>query len=107
MVNPKQVAACAMAFTMAMSAVFASGCAKKPKGSNEVISADSVWYNMEKHELILDYDPADYDYIYSKTLGKVGDYAGLEVNMRPPGGISSCMTITLPYLSMISSWEWT
>ena len=78
MVNPKKVAACAMAFAMTMSAVFASGCAKKPKGSNEVISADSVWYNMEKHELILDYDPADYDYIYSKTLGKVGDYYAVE-----------------------------
>ena len=78
MVNHKKVVACAMAFTMAMSAVFASGCAKKPKGSNEVISADSVWYNMEKHELILDYDPADYDYIYSKTLGKVGDYYAVE-----------------------------
>ena len=78
MVNPKKVAACAMAFAMTMSAVFASGCAKKPKGSNEVISADSVWYNMEKHELILDYDPADYDYIYSNTLGKVGDYYAVE-----------------------------
>ena len=90
MVNPKKVAACAMAFTMAMSAVFASGCAKNPKGSNEVISADSVWYNMEKHELILDYDPADYDYIYSNTLGKVGDYYAVETtgNLVMPSDIN-------------------
>jgi ABC-type glycerol-3-phosphate transport system substrate-binding protein len=90
MVNPKKVAACAMAFTMAMSAVFASGCAKKPKGSNEVISADSVWYNMEKHELILDYDPEDYDYIYSNTLGKVGDYYAVETtgNLVMPSDIN-------------------
>ena len=90
MVNPKKVAACAMAFTMAMSAVFASGCAKKHKGSNEVISADSVWYNMEKHELILDYDPEDYDYIYSNTLGKVGDYFAVETtgNLVMPSDIN-------------------
>ena len=78
MVKPKKVAACAMACTMAMSAVFASGCAKKPKGSNEVVSADSTWYNMEKHELTLDYDSTDFDYIYSNTLGKVGDYYAVE-----------------------------
>ena len=90
MVDPKKVAACAMAFAMTMSAVFASGCAKKPKGSNEVISADSVWYNMEKHELILDYDPADYDYIYSNTLGKVGDYYAVETtgNLVMPSDIN-------------------
>ena len=80
MVKPKKVAACAMACTMAMSAVFASGCGKKPKGSNEVISADSVWYNMEKHELTLDYDPTDYDYIYTDMMGKVGDYYAAETS---------------------------
>ncbi|MCR5527880.1 MAG: extracellular solute-binding protein [Saccharofermentans sp.] len=99
MVNLKKVAACAMAFTMAMSAVYASGCAKKPKGSNEVISADSVWYNMEKHELILDYDPADYDYIYSKTLGKVGDYYAVETtgNLVMPSDINWADTNYMDY----------
>ena len=99
MVNPKKVAACAMAFAMTMSAVFASGCAKNPKGSNEVISADSVWYNMEKHELILDYDPADYDYIYSNTLGKVGDYYAVETtgNLVMPSDINWADTNYMDY----------
>ena len=99
MVNPKKVAACAMAFAMTMSAVFVSGCAKNPKGSNEVISADSVWYNMEKHELILDYDPADYDYIYSNTLGKVGDYYAVETtgNLVMPSDINWADTNYMDY----------
>jgi hypothetical protein len=79
MVRPKKVAACAMAFTMAMSAVLASGCGKKPQGANEKVSADSVWYNLEKHELSLDYDVSEFDYIYSNVLGKTGDYYAVEV----------------------------
>ena len=80
MVNPKKVAACTMAFTMAMSAVFAGGCSKKNKGANETVSADDEWYNISKMELASDYDPSEFDYLSNESLGKVGDYFLVETN---------------------------
>lgn len=80
MLKTKKAAACAMAFTMAFSAVAATGCAKKPKAKEgEIVSADSTWYTMTKSELNLDYDYSEYEYLGSRTLGKVGDYFLIEV----------------------------
>ena len=78
MVKPKKVAACAMAFTVAMSAVLASGCGQKPKGKGEVIDADSPWYNMAKHTLDLGYDSSEYEYLQSSAVGKIGDLYAIE-----------------------------
>ena len=76
--NPKKFIACTLALTMSVCSLGIVGCGKNPERSNEVISADSEWYTMEKHELVLDYDTAAFDYLYSSTLGKAGDYYVVE-----------------------------
>ena len=81
--NPKKFVACTLVLTM----VAGCGCGKTPKRANEVVSADSTWYTMEKHELTLDYDTSEFDYVYSDVLGKVGDYYAVETTgdyMIPP-----------------------
>ena len=83
--NPKKFVACALILSAAVSSV--SGCGKRPKRVNEVISADSTWYTMEKHELTLDYDTSEFNYVYSSVLGKAGDYYVVETTgdyMIPP-----------------------
>ena len=77
--NPKKYIACTLALTMTAASLFA-GCGKDPKRSNEVISADSTWYTMEKHEFTLDYDTSEFDYVYNDTLGKAGDYYVVETS---------------------------
>ena len=78
--NSQKMVACFVAFTVTASSIAVSGCGKKPKGTNEVISADSIWYNMEKHEFALDYDVTEYQYISDSALGKVGDNYAIETS---------------------------
>jgi ABC-type glycerol-3-phosphate transport system substrate-binding protein len=76
--NPGKYVACILALTMSVSSIAAVGCGNNPERSNEIVSADSLWYTTEKHELTLDYDTSEFDYIYSSPLGKVGDLYAIE-----------------------------
>lgn len=89
MSKTKKVAACAMAFTMALSAVAATGCNKKSGKKGETVSADATWYDMTKCELTLDYDRSAYDYLQGTSLGKVGDYFAILVdgNLAMPSDV--------------------
>ena len=73
MINFKRLAAGTLVLVMMMNTALVSGCGKKPQGTNEVISADSTWYDMEKHELEFGFDPDAVDYFYPETIGMVGD----------------------------------
>ena len=73
MIRFRKITACVAALVMIMNMTLMSGCGKKPKGTNEVISADSVWYNMDKHELEFGFDPDTLDYFYPETIGMAGD----------------------------------
>lgn len=67
-----------MAMAIMAGGVFTAGCSKKPKGTNEIVSADSVWYNMEKRVLERGFDPEILDYFHTESLGVAGDYLVLE-----------------------------
>jgi hypothetical protein len=73
MINFKRLTAGAIAFALLMNTVLVSGCGKRPQGTNEIISADSTWYNMEKHELEYGFDPDELEYFYPETIGMAGD----------------------------------
>ena len=78
MVYPRKTVACILAVAMTASVVLTCGCGKKTKGSNEVVSADSTWYNMEKYVLEFDHDADLYSGLYPDPLGEAGDYLVVE-----------------------------
>ena len=74
MKQAKKIAACSMAATMIISSVMASGCSKKPKGSNEKIAEDAPWYNLEVVRLGEQYKDDDtIEYIYTDFIGQSDD----------------------------------
>ena len=73
MIDFKRFTASVIVLAMMMNTALVSGCGKKPQGTNEVITADSTWYNMDKHELKYGFDPDALEYFYPETIGMAGD----------------------------------
>ena len=74
MKQARKIAACTMAATMLVSSVMASGCSKKPKGSNEKIADDAPWYELETVMLGEQYkDDDSIEYVYTNFIGQFDD----------------------------------
>ena len=72
----KRATACLVAASLLFTVLPLSGCFKKkhaPMGTNEVLTDDAPWYNIDKKILEKTYDPSEMEYSWSDLLGVFGD----------------------------------
>ena len=75
MKNFRKATACLIMASMVCTLVPLSGCGKKkPMGTNEVLTDDSPWFDIEKTVLEKSYDPSDFDYSWSDYVGIANDH---------------------------------
>ena len=82
----KRAAACLVMTSLLLAALPVSGCKKKntPMGSNEVLSGDSPWYNIDKNVIEKNYDPSELEYGWSEMIGVVNDKIVMYANGSYP-----------------------
>ncbi len=74
MKQAKKIVACTMAATMIVSSAMASGCSKKPKGSNEKVPDDAPWYTVDTIKVGEQYKEDDsVEYSYMQFVAQVGN----------------------------------
>lgn len=83
----KRAAACLVMTSMLFTLFPLSGCGKKkntPMGSNEVVTDESPWYDIEKNVLEKNYDPSELEYAWSELIGLTADKVVMYTNGNYP-----------------------